>query len=172
MQVALSLKAGWSSTEAVVTSYPTLLQDMINPRIMGYPVESVVAEKFHAMGRYAEVPSRWKDYYDIWLISENFELDDQSLQNAIAKTFEKRNTTIPDKRPISLSVEFAAKYRENWNAFLGKFGLENPEIDELAILVEKVWGFLGWPLQALSLSDAHQEHRHWRPREKKWRSTV
>ena len=87
-KIPIQIDFGFSdeiTSEAVFSNYPTLLPGMAGPNIKGYPVESVVAEKFHTMERYAEMPSRWKDYYDIWLISENFEIDDQALQKTVYK---------------------------------------------------------------------------------------
>jgi predicted nucleotidyltransferase component of viral defense system len=154
---------------AVAKSFPTLLPGMTGFQMMCYPVESVVAEKFHAMERFAEMPSRWKDYYDVWLISENFEVDDQSMQKAIATTFEIRVTTIPSGRPISLSDDFASKYRDNWKRFLGNSGLENSEINDLSVLIDKIWVFLEWPLQGLITPNPHRDHRHWIPGEREWK---
>jgi len=68
--------------------------------LKGYPKESIVAEKFHAMIRYAELNSRFKDYYDIWLIAENFEFDSLSLQKAIEKTFAQRETKVQLRDPL------------------------------------------------------------------------
>jgi hypothetical protein len=82
------------------------------PILRGYPPEAVVAEKFHAMERFSASPSRWKDYYDVWLISEYFEFDSRSLYKAIDTTFRNRNTRIPDKRPTSLTAEFASAHKD------------------------------------------------------------
>jgi predicted nucleotidyltransferase component of viral defense system len=170
-QIPMQIDFGFSdeiTSEAEIISYPTLLHDLAGSKLRGYPVESVVAEKFHAIERFADVPSRWKDYYDIWLISEHFELDDQSLQKAIAKTFEKRVTLIPAGRPISLTADRASKYRENWKTFLKKYGLENAEINDLLLMVEKIWVFLEWPLQGLVTPKTQGYRRHWIPVKRKW----
>ncbi|MGC1375655.1 MAG: nucleotidyl transferase AbiEii/AbiGii toxin family protein [Anaerolineales bacterium] len=170
-RIPMQIDFGFSdeiTSEPVVTNFPTLLQGMVDTQIRTYPVESVVAEKFHAMQRYADIPSRWKDYYDVWLISESFELDDRSLQRAVAKTFEKRDTIIPVERPISLTVDFATKYRRNWLAFLKKSGLENSEINDLSLLIEKIWVFLEWPLHGLAMP-VQRDHRRWTPGERKWK---
>ena len=170
-KIPIQIDFGFSDeiiSDAVAISYPTLLQGMTAIQIKGYPVESVVAEKFHAMQHHADLPSRWKDYYDIWLISENFEIDDQSLQKAIAKTFERRATIIPAGRPISLTVAFGSKYREYWRTFLGKSGLENSEINDLLLLIEKIWVFLEWPLQGLTAPDPIRDRRRWIPGEERW----
>lgn len=171
-RIPMQIDFGFSdeiTSEAVITNYPTLLEEMAGPQIRSYPVESVIAEKFHAMQHYADVPSRWKDYYDLWLISTSFELDDQALQKAIAKTFENRETSLPGERPVSLTADFAEKYQSNWTTFLKKSGLENDEIDDLLALVEKIWIFLAWPLQGLALSHSRREHRQWMPGPRKWK---
>src|SRR5574339_334056 len=88
-------------------NYPTILEETRPPRLKSYPKESMVSEKFHAMIRHAQLNSRFKDYYDLWLIANNFEFDVQPLQKAIEKTFSRRNTAIPAERPTGLTAEFA-----------------------------------------------------------------
>mgnify|MGYP001035425576 CR=1 FL=1 len=150
--------------EATTIKFPVLLEGMAGLQIKSYAVQSVVAEKFHAIQRYADIPSRWKDYYDIWLISGNFVIDDQALQNAIIKTFENRATRLPYGRPLSMTVEFAFKYRENWRTFLRKSGLESDDTNDLAQIIEKIWIFLEWPL-GLTAFDVQGDHRQWIPGE-------
>jgi predicted nucleotidyltransferase component of viral defense system len=156
-------------SEAHVINYPTLLHGMSYPQLVSYPIESVVAEKFHAMERFALLPSRWKDYYDIWLISEHFEFDEEILQKTIAKTFENRATALPSSRPIELTAEFAYKYDQTWKVFLENSGLKNTEINELILLVEKIWDFLEYPLEGLINPDMHRKNKRWMPIRRKWK---
>ena len=86
--------------------YPVLL-DMPTPRLRGYARETIIAEKFHAMVELGTANSRMKDYYDLWIISETFEIDRPRLAQAISATFAKRGTTIPDEVPDGLLPEFA-----------------------------------------------------------------
>ena len=152
-------------SDAEAINYPAIISGMANPQIRGYPVESVVAEKIHIMQRFAEVPSRWKDYYDVWLISEQFRLNDQLLKKAIVKTFENRKTELPNGRPYSLSIEFAQKYNENWKSFVKKNDLGGSPI-ELPYIVDSIWNFLEWPLQGLK---SPRVHSYSEPKERKWR---
>jgi predicted nucleotidyltransferase component of viral defense system len=92
--------------------YPTLLDNTKAPFIKSYPKESMVSEKFHAMIRHAQLNSRFKDYYDLWLLADNFEFETRSLQKAIEKTFAKRQTDIPTERPVGLTAEFAEANRD------------------------------------------------------------
>ena len=171
-EISIQIDIGFSD---VLTSplkeirYPTLLSDMDAPILKGYPPEAVVAEKFHAMERFSALPSRWKDYYDIWLISQYFELDSQSLHNAIDTTFKNRNTRIPDKRPKSLTTEFASVHKDDWKSFVRKNNLEPNQIGDLVLMVEKIWKFLGYPLKLLSIQSGEKDHRNWKPYEGTWK---
>lgn len=144
-------------------SFPTLLSGMERPRLKGYSPEFVVSEKLHAMDKYVQVPSRWKDYYDVWLISEYFELDLFPLQEALATTFNNRNTELPVSRPKYLSADFALKYQIGWQSFLKKNTLKT-NMDNLLALTEDIWNFLETPLANQELS----RNIKWNPAKRKW----
>jgi predicted nucleotidyltransferase component of viral defense system len=147
--------------------FPTLLTDSKAPHLKGYPKESIVSEKFHAMIRHAELNSRFKDYYDIWLISKNFDFDGRTLLKAMEKTFTKRQTEMPVERPIALKIEFAEANRTKWKNFLKKLDLENKEVEDFVDVVNKIWTLLEYPLQAAS-DDKSSSYLHWSPR-KGWK---
>jgi predicted nucleotidyltransferase component of viral defense system len=143
-QISMQIDIGFSdkiTSPIKEVRYPTLLSDMDAPILRGYPPEAVVAEKFHAMERFSLLPSRWKDYYDVWLISEYFELDSHSLHKAIDNTFSNRKTRVPDKRPVSLTAEFASTHKDGWKSFVRKNNLTSNEIGDLNLIVEKIWKF-------------------------------
>jgi predicted nucleotidyltransferase component of viral defense system len=71
---------------------PPLL-DYPAPQLLCYSRESVVAEKFEAMLSRGELNSRMKDFYDVWLLSEQFDFDGAKLTEAIRRTLEHRGTT-------------------------------------------------------------------------------
>ena len=58
--------------------YPTLL-DMEPPRLKAYSLESIIAEKFHAIVYLADINSRMKDFYDIYELSCSHDFDGASL---------------------------------------------------------------------------------------------
>ena len=62
----------------VEIAYPTLL-DFPAPRLKGYPRETAIAEKFEAMVKLGALNSRMKDFYDIWLLSRQFDFDGPTL---------------------------------------------------------------------------------------------
>ena len=63
---------------------------MPRPKLKGYPRETVVAEKFEAMINLEMLNSRMKDFYDIWLLANQFDFDGQTLGKALTKTFARR----------------------------------------------------------------------------------
>ena len=72
--------------------YPALLEHLPTANILAYSLETVVAEKMHAVIDLADQRSRMKDYYDLYQILNTQELDTDVLQEAIARTFENRHT--------------------------------------------------------------------------------
>ena len=120
-RIAVNVDVGFGdATEppAEWLEYPVLL-DMPAPRLRGYARETVVAEKFQAMVALGLANSRMKDYYDVWIISEAFDIDRSRLAQAISATFARRGTAIPDAVPNGLSRAFAedAVKRQQWEAF-------------------------------------------------------
>jgi hypothetical protein len=102
------------------TNYPTLL-DFPAPRIRGYSRESTIAEKFESMVKLGILNSRMKDFFDIWLMSRQFNFDGATLAEAISKTFSTRGTTIqPD--PVALTNDFAEDPTKaaQWRGFVRK----------------------------------------------------
>ena len=111
---------------------PVLL-DMPSPHLRAYPPETVIAEKVHAMVALGRANSRMKDYYDVWMLTSTFDLDRDRMRQAIAATFARRNTVIPNQVPDGLSDAFAsdpAKQRQ-WNAFVGNLTGPVPQLDRV-----------------------------------------
>lgn len=116
--------------------YPVLLE-FPAPELRAYPVQTVVAEKFHAMVVLGMQNSRMKDFFDLWAISERFEFDGAVLSDAISATFARRKTPLPERIPIALSSEFSdspAKAAQ-WNAFVRKNRLTSAESDLKGVLI-------------------------------------
>lgn len=63
------------------------LPTMLNypaPRLLCYSRESTIAEKLEAMVKLGVLNSRMKDFYDIWLLSRQFDFDGAELVEAVA----------------------------------------------------------------------------------------
>jgi predicted nucleotidyltransferase component of viral defense system len=99
--------------------YPALL-DAPAPHLRAYPIETVVAEKFHALAARGITNSRLKDYYDLWLIADTFELDKAPLAAAVRQTFERRETALPQEKPTGLSEAYVDTWGDQWRTFLNR----------------------------------------------------
>ena len=76
------------------SEFPTML-DSPAPRLLCYSRESSIAEKFEVMIKLGVLNSRMKDFYDIWLLSRQFDFDGARLAEAIRLTLERRGTALP-----------------------------------------------------------------------------
>lgn len=134
--------------DAEEISYPTLL-DSPAPRILTYPPETVVAEKYQAMVALGILNSRMKDFYDLRMMSRKFTFDGSQLVDAIKATFNRRRTEILGSAPVALTDEFSMDRDRvtQWKAFLKRTGLENTAVD-LPQTIEELRLFLIPPLQA------------------------
>ena len=105
--------------------YPTIL-DPPGPHLYGYSMESTVAEKFEAMVKLGLLNSRMKDFFDIGLLSRQFDFEGHTLQEAVKVTFSTRGTNIPST-PTVFTPDFAkdATKDAQWRAFVRKNQLTN-----------------------------------------------
>jgi predicted nucleotidyltransferase component of viral defense system len=100
-------------------AYPTLL-DLPAPKLRAYPPETVVAEKLHAMVVLGIANTRMKDFYDLWTLAKELDFDRALLATAIAATFERRKTPLPEGLPTAFQEEFSSARETEWRAFLGR----------------------------------------------------
>ena len=101
--------------------YPLLLPDVPAVELYAYSLETLIAEKFHAMVDRDESNSRMKDFFDVYQLFTYHEIDRILLAEAIASTFKNRNT--PYREHLALFTdEFAKDTVRNtaWKAFLKK----------------------------------------------------
>ncbi len=134
--------------EPAELDYPALL-NLPAPRIRAYPRETVIAEKLQALVVFDMAISRMKDFYDMWMLSKQFSFDGVSLSAAIAATFARRDTPIPQGVPTALTDEFATDRTKQtqWAAFLGRNVLTDAPAD-LHRVVQDLRAFLPEPLHA------------------------
>lgn len=97
--------------------YPPLL-NLPAPRLLGYPRECVIAEKFQSMVFLGTLNSRMKDFYDIWILARQFDYEGPKLTRAVKATFLHRATEI-ESSPVALTPGFAETQsaRIGWTAF-------------------------------------------------------
>ena len=101
---------------------PSML-DFAPPKILCYSRESAIAEKFEVMVKLGMLNSRMKDFYDIWLLSRQFDFDGTQLARAIQLTFERRKTTIAEEIP-AFEGSFISEKQVQWAAFCKRINQE------------------------------------------------
>ena len=139
--------------------YPAIL-DFPPPELNGYTMESTIAEKFQAMVKLGILNSRMKDFYDLWLLSRQFDFDGRVLATAIRKTFENRKTDIPIQPTVLLDSFARDPMKETqWRAFITKARLDNAPAS-FAEAVSAIAAFLG-PVTAALAAEEHF-HKTWK----------
>lgn len=101
--------------------FPILLEHLPCANILAYSLETVIAEKMHAIIDLADQSSRMKDYYDLHRILKEEKYDPEVLQEAIIRTFENRHTPY-DENTMFFRKDFGINQQMEvrWKAFMRK----------------------------------------------------
>jgi hypothetical protein len=127
-RIAIQLDIGFGDVvfpKVESIDYPILL-DFPAPVLYGYSKESTIAEKFESMVKLGIINSRMKDFFDIWLLSRQFDFEGSTLATAIKQTFAKRGTELKAE-PIPLTRSFAEDISKStqWRAFIRNNKISN-----------------------------------------------
>ena len=148
-------------------NFPSLLAGLPQTRILMYPPEAVVAEKFEAMIRFGEVNGRIKDFHDIWVATRIFQFDLAGLVAAVGGTLRRRETAIPAAMPVGLTEAFAAIIEERnlWTGFLRRTppSLDPPAFPQLQDELRRFFG----PVVA-GLTQPEAARGRWDPNASAW----
>ena len=101
--------------------FPLLLPNIPSVNLQAYSLETVVAEKFHAMIDRDETNSRMKDFFDCYMLFTQRNISDETLFEAIKATFDNR--ALAYKPNLKLFSDGFATDKERiirWKAFLKK----------------------------------------------------
>ena len=106
--------------DAVKMDFPVIL-DMEAPRVNAYSLETLIAEKLEAIIHNGYLNSRYKDFYDIYVLSANYEFSYEGLRNAVIQTFENRKTQMTmDSAAFSEEFLNDPMHQTRWKSFLKK----------------------------------------------------
>jgi hypothetical protein len=147
--------------DAEEADYPGLL-DLPGSRLLMYPKEVVVAEKFQALVALGAVNNRLKDFYDLAFLSDTFDFSASRLVQALRATFAQRGTQLPEETPLALTASYfedPARQRD-WSAFLNRAGLEDRDFT-LEAACSKIERFV-MPAVVLARGGSHSAHS-WTP---------
>ncbi len=129
---------------------PSML-DLIPSKLLTYPRESVVAEKFEAMASLGIANSRMKDFHDIQTLSRQLSFEGIILSEAIRRTFAARGTQLPSGMPLAFTAEFFddPDKKKQWTAFCRK---NRGYVADLSLqsVCEEIAAFLIPVIQALN----------------------
>ena len=121
-KVPVSIDIGFDDVvypERMKMEFPVLL-DMEAPEIYAYSIYSVIAEKFEAFVSLGLANGRYKDFYDIYVLADSYDLDGMELMKAIVETFTHRGTSFDDI--VAFNDDFTKdEIRQGrWRAFIKK----------------------------------------------------
>ena len=121
-KVPISIDIGFGDIvypERMKMDFPVLL-DMDIPKVYAYSINSVVAEKFEAFVSLGLANSRYKDFYDIYVLANRYNFDGTELMNAIKETFNHRGTSFDDIAAFEDGFADDETRLMRWNSFVKK----------------------------------------------------
>lgn len=157
-RIALQVDIGLGDAtipEPLMTRIPTLLQGFEAPVLMAYQRETVVAEKLHALVILERSNSRMKDFFDLFVLAQEFGFTMPLLCGAVHDVFARRCTELPQGAPDGLTQAFAddSAKQAQWKAFLKQYVMAPRNTLTLAEVVSALHGFLMPVLTAASRSE-------------------
>ncbi len=121
-KVPVSIDIGFGDVvypDRVKMDFPVLL-DMEVPEIYAYSISSVISEKFEAIVSLGDANSRYKDFYDIYILADRYDLDGTELKEAVKETFDHRGTGFGDIFAFTNDFITSEIHQNRWKAFLKK----------------------------------------------------
>ena len=131
-RVRLQIDVGYGDVvtpSAEEIEVPGILEGLKRPRLKGYPVYTVIAEKLEAMVQLGMTNSRLKDFYDLDFLLAKFELEEAVLREAVRRTFARRGTARPEGEPVVFQKPFQEQQEKLWRQFLERNRLEGSDLE-------------------------------------------
>lgn len=131
-RIPLQVDVGFGDVVTPTTeriAFPVLLGGPA-PTLQGYPLATVIAEKLETLTQLGLATSRMKDLYDLWHVLSTFELEEDDVRAAIARTFHRRGTAV-EATPVALTDAFWTdpSKKVQWSAFLRRNDLGAPDLE-------------------------------------------
>ena len=140
-KVPVSIDIGFGDVvypERMKMEFPVLL-DMEVPEIYAYSIYSVIAEKFEAFVSLGLANGRYKDFYDIYVLADSYNLDGMELMKAIVETFTHRETSFDDIVAFDDDFTKDETRQGRWRAFIKKKkALVKVEFEEIMRLLKEL----------------------------------
>lgn len=155
-KVPVSIDVGFGDIiypERVLMEFPTLLE-METAKIYSYSIETVVAEKLEAIVSLGYFNSRYKDFYDIYILCKEYNFDGSNLESAIRVTFEHRKTKLDDVVAFESDFINDKTRKQRWNSFVKK--KRAMEQVEFPVLIELIKSFLIPVITCIKNNDSYE----------------
>ena len=165
-RIPISIDIGFGDAvypERMKMEFPVLL-DMDIPEVYAYSIYFVIAEKFEAFVSLGLANSRYKDFYDIYVLADSYDLNGMELMNAIIETFAHRETSFNDIAAFEDDFIKDETRQGRWRTFIKKKkALVQVEFEETMQLLKE----LLLPIVDSILNDNTFEQT-WRKKTKSW----
>jgi Nucleotidyl transferase AbiEii toxin, Type IV TA system len=145
----------------VEVSYPALLGPPFT--LVGYPLETVLAEKIVTMVDRGDATTRDRDFSDVYVLTARHMLDARSLAAALRATGHHRDS---DLRPLrSVLVKLASARQADWTRYAARSGLTDEVPASYAATIDAAASFAD-PILSGEITDGARDPatRRWRPR--------
>jgi hypothetical protein len=136
--------------------------DLAAVRILGYPIETVLAEKTSTAIALGEANTRVRDYADLYILTGKHPVSCDTMRAALDATMAHRGVSAS---PLSQVLgDFGTLRQSAYRAFRGRLGPDGPELPAtLTETVSAVCAFVD------PLVDGAPAHSTWWPDSRRWR---
>ena len=169
-KIPVSIDIGFGDViypDRVEMEFPVVLNDE-SPRVYAYSLTSSIAEKFEAIVSLAYDNSRFKDYYDIYVLAQKYDFDGAELSEALKETFINRHTSFGEVVAFEDGFANETLRQSRWNSFVKK---KKPLIKvTLEEVIAKIRVFLLPVIEAIREDKSFDAK--WKCREQNWKQNV
>ena len=143
---------------------PTQLDDFDTPTINTYSLETTISEKIDAILSLMDFISRMKDYYDLDFLANRFDINGETLTEALKKTFDNRKHSFTTEQ-LEQVLAFGNNdsMQKKWKAFCRK---TDTKISDFDTVLKSINIFLFAPFNAAISNTAF--HFTWNAKAQHW----
>jgi len=140
-------------------TYPALLSEPFD--VIGYPLETVLAEKIVTMLDRGDTTTRERDFADVFLLTNRHQIDATRLLAAVQATGGHRQSVM---RPLrTVLVHLATERQSAWERFVNRSGLTDTVPTDYSETISHITEFAD-PILSSDITSGH-----WDPQQRAWR---
>jgi hypothetical protein len=165
-QIPVSIDIGFGDVivpKKTAMDFPVLL-NMEVPRIYAYSKTTAIAEKFEAIASLGMLNSRYKDFYDIYILAQKNKFEELDFANSIKETFAHRQTDMGNIAAFENDFINDPLHEKRWNSFVKKKKIT--EKVTLKEAIKKIKKLIIPIIEDIQMNTVRQ--RKWDPNLEKW----